>query len=59
MGTRIVEIDEYIVIGDGLKGAFSEIRNKWNRLNMKIGGQGIIAKESFGVCVSIKGRVCH
>lgn len=59
METRIVEVDEFIVKGYELKGPFSEIPSKWDRLNLEIGKQGISAEESFGVCVSVTGGEIH
>ena len=59
MDTRIVEVDEFIVKGYELKGPFSEIPSKWDRLNMAIQEQGVLAEESFGVCVSVNGGDIH
>ena len=59
MDTHIVDVDEFIVKGYELKGPFSEIPSKWDRLNMKIEEQGIFAEESFDVCVSVKGGEIH
>ena len=59
MDTRIVEVDEFIVKGYELKGPFSEIPSKWDKLNMEIQEQDILAEESFGVCVSVNGEEIH
>ena len=59
METRIVEVEEFKVKGYGLQGPLSEIPAKWDRLNAVIAEKGIVAKESFGLCLAMKDGEIH
>jgi predicted transcriptional regulator YdeE len=59
METRIIEVKEFAVKGYGLKGPLEQIPGKWDVLNSKIAEKGIVAEESFGVCLSMEGRIIH
>ena len=59
METRFVEVQESAVTGYGLKGSLSEIPGKWDVLNAEIAEQGVLAEESFGLCLSMKGGEIH
>ena len=59
METRIVEMEEMTVKGYGLVGPVSEIPAEWGKLIAKIGDKGVIAEESFGVCLKMEGEEIH
>ena len=59
METRIVEVEEFTVKGYGLKGPLSEIPSKWDVLNTEIAEEGIVAEESFGLCLAMKDGEIH
>ncbi|HJF33218.1 MAG TPA: GyrI-like domain-containing protein [Sporosarcina psychrophila] len=59
MQTRIVEVEAFKVKGYGLKGPLSEIPGKWDVLNAEIDKQGIVAEESFGLCLAMKAEEIH
>ncbi|QUW22903.1 GyrI-like domain-containing protein [Sporosarcina sp. Marseille-Q4063] len=59
METRIIEVKEFAVTGYGLQGPLEKIPGKWNFLNSKIAEKGIVADESFGVCLSMEGGIIH
>lgn len=59
METRIVEIEEMTVVGYGLVGPVSDIPGKWEILNTEIANKGVVAEESFGVCLSMEGEEIH
>ena len=57
--TRVVEIEEMTVRGYGLKGPVEQIPGKWGTLIAEIEKKGVVAEESFGVCLSMEGGVIH
>ena len=59
METRIVEVEEFIVIGYGLKGPVSEIPGKWDIFNSEIAKKNVVVEESFGVCLKMEGEKIH
>lgn len=59
METRIVEIKAFRVTGYGLKGPLSDIPGIWDVLNAEIAKKGVIAEESFGLCLSMKDGEIH
>ncbi len=59
METRIVEVEEFRVKGYELQGTLSEIPGKWDYLNGEIAKRGVVAEESFGICLSMKGGELH
>lgn len=59
METRTVEVEEFKVKGYGLKGPLSEIPGKWAVLNTEISEKGIVAEESFGLCLAMKDGEIH
>ena len=59
METRIVEVQEFSVKGYGLQGTLSDIPGKWDVLNAELKKRDIVAEESFGLCLSMKGGEIH
>ena len=59
METRIEEVKEFKVKGFGLKGPLSEISVKWDVLNKELAENGIVAEESFGLCLAMKDGEIH
>ena len=59
METRVIEVEEFNVKGYGLKGPLSEIPGKWDVLNMELAEKGIVAEESFGLCLAMKDGEIH
>ncbi|MER2088222.1 MAG: GyrI-like domain-containing protein [Sporosarcina sp.] len=59
METRIVDVEKFKVKGYALKGPLSEIHGKWDVLNAEIAKQGVVAEESFGLCLSMKDGEIH
>ena len=59
METRIIEVEEFVVRGYGLKGSLDQIPGKWDFLNSKIAEKGIVADEFFGVCLSMEEGIIH
>lgn len=59
MEKRIIEVEEFIVKGYGLKGTLGQIPGKWEILNTVIAEQDIVAEESFGVCISMEKGEIH
>ena len=59
METHIVEVEKFVVKGYGLRGSLTEIPAKWDVLNAEIAKKGVLAEESFGVCVSMEGGEIH
>jgi predicted transcriptional regulator YdeE len=59
METRFVEIEEMIVKGYEVIGPVAQIPGKWEILNSEITKKGVVAEESFGVCLSMDGEVIH
>jgi predicted transcriptional regulator YdeE len=59
METRIVEVEEFKVIGYGLIGPVSEIPGKWDILNAEIAEKNVVVEESFGVCLKMEGETIH
>ncbi|NYF25833.1 GyrI-like domain-containing protein [Sporosarcina sp. JAI121] len=59
METRIVDVEKFKVKGYALKGPLSEIPGKWDVLNAEIAKQGVVAEESFGLCLSMKDGDIH
>ncbi|MFJ7935103.1 GyrI-like domain-containing protein [Sporosarcina sp. NPDC096371] len=59
METRIIEVEAFTVRGYELKGPLSEIPGIWDVLNEEIAKSGIVAEESFGLCLAIQGGEIH
>ena len=59
METRIIEVEEFVVKGYGLKGSLDQIPSKWDFLNAEIAEKGIVTDESFGVCLSMEEGIIH
>lgn len=59
METRIVEVEAFTVKGYALQGPLSDIPGKWEVLNTEMAKQGVVAEESFGLCLSMKGGEIH
>lgn len=59
METRIVEVEAFTVKGYGMQGPVSEIPGKWDLLNAEIAKQKVLAEESFGLCLAMKGEEFH
>ena len=59
MKTRIIEVEEFKVKGYGLKGPLSEIPGKWDVLNTELAEKGVVAEESFGLCLEMKDGEIH
>ena len=59
METRIIEVEEFVVKGYALKGTLEEIPGKWEILNSVIAEKGVVADESFGVCLSMENGIIH
>lgn len=59
MKTTIIEVEEFVVKGYGLKGTLDQIPGKWEELNSVIAEKGIVAEDSFGVCLSMENGIIH
>ncbi len=59
MEKRIVEVEAFTVKGYGMQGPVSEIPGKWEELNAEIAKQHVLAEESFGLCLAMKGEEFH
>lgn len=57
--TRIIEVEEFVVKGYSVKGSLDQIPGKWDFLNSEIEEKGIVADESFGVCLSMEEGLIH
>ncbi|WP_342514134.1 GyrI-like domain-containing protein [Sporosarcina sp. FSL K6-1522] len=56
METRIVEVETFKVKGYAMKGPVAEIPGLWDGLNTEIANRGIVAEESFGLCLAMEGQ---
>ncbi len=59
MDTRIIEVEAFTVKGFGLKGPLSNIPGIWDVLNAQLAEKEIVAEESFGLCLAMKGQEIH
>lgn len=59
METRIVEVEAFKVKGYAMKGPLSEIPGLWDVLNAERAQQGVVAEESFGLCLAMQEGEIH
>lgn len=59
METRIVEVEAFKVKGYAMKGPLSEIPGLWDVLNAERAKKGVVAEQSFGLCLAMQDEEIH